>query len=104
MNKEYVDVSNAIADLTSKLTIAQNNLPGYHNKVDEAVFNVQNSAIKSSEQASRAIDGNVGDANNYFSLLKNYLLNLKAFGSISGGVYLSGGAIIIIILLLNLLL
>jgi len=62
LNKEYVDVSNAIADLTSKLTIAQNNLPGYHNKVDEAVFNAQNSAIKSSEQASRAIDGNVGDA------------------------------------------
>ena len=62
LNKEYVAVSNAIADLTSKLTIAQNNLPGYHNKVDKAVSNAQNSAIRSSEQASKAIDGNLSDA------------------------------------------
>jgi len=62
LNKEYVDVSNAIANLKSKLTIAENNLPGYHAKVNGAVSNAQNSAIKSSDQASKAVDGSVGDA------------------------------------------
>ena len=62
LNKEYVEVSNDIADLTSKLTIAQNNLPGYKNKASEATSDAQSTAINSSEQASNAVNGDVGDA------------------------------------------
>lgn len=62
LNKEWVEVSNDIADLTSKLTIAQNNLPGYHNKANDAVSDAQNTAQKSSEQASKATNGDLGDA------------------------------------------
>lgn len=62
LNKEYVEVSEDIADLTTKLTIAQNKLPGYHNKAVEAVSDAQKTAIKSSEQSSKAIGGDVGDA------------------------------------------
>ncbi len=62
LNKEYVEVSNEIADLTSRLTIAQNNLPGYNNKANDAKADAQNTAIKSSEQSSDAVNGDVGDA------------------------------------------
>jgi hypothetical protein len=62
LNKEYVEVSNEIAALTSKLTIAQNNLPGYHTKAGEATSNAESSATASSEQASKATNGDVGDA------------------------------------------
>ena len=62
LNKEYVNVSNDIADLSSKLTIAQNNLPGYNDKANAAVSDAQSTAIKSSEQASKATNGDVGDA------------------------------------------
>ncbi|PSL29160.1 hypothetical protein [Chitinophaga ginsengisoli] len=61
LNKEYVSVSNAIAELTSKLTIAQNNLPGYQNKSGDANSDAHSSAVASSEQASRATNGNIGD-------------------------------------------
>lgn len=62
LNKEYVEVSNDIAELTSKLTIAQNNLPGYQNKAGEATSDAQSTAINSSEQASNAVDGDIKDA------------------------------------------
>jgi DNA repair exonuclease SbcCD ATPase subunit len=62
LNKEYVEVSNDIAELTSKLTIAQNNLPGYQNKAGEATSAAQKTANESSEQASKATNGDLGDA------------------------------------------
>src|SRR4051812_48665542 len=62
LNKEYVEVSNHIAELTSKLTIAQNNLPGYHTKAGEANSNAQSSANASSEQASKATNGDLSDS------------------------------------------
>jgi uncharacterized low-complexity protein len=62
LNKEWVDVSNDIAKLTSELTIAQNNLPGYHSKAVDAVSDAQTSAQKSSDQANKATNGDLGDA------------------------------------------
>jgi chromosome segregation ATPase len=62
LNKEYVEVSNDIAALTSKLTIAQNNLPGYQTKAGEANADAQSSANASSEQASKATNGELRDA------------------------------------------
>lgn len=62
LNKEYINVSNDIAELSSKLTIAQNNLPGYHTKAREANSAAQGSANESSEQASKATNGDLGDA------------------------------------------
>lgn len=62
LNKEYIDVSNEIASLTSKLAIAQNNLPGYHDRADNATSNAQNMAVKSSETASNAVNGDLKDA------------------------------------------
>ena len=62
MNEEYIKVSNEITDLTSKLTIAQNNLPGYNSRANAAVSDAQSTSVKSSEQASKAINGDVGDA------------------------------------------
>ena len=62
LNKEYVDVSNDIAELTSKLTIAQNNLPGYHTRASEATSTAQSSAEASSEQAAKATNGDLSDA------------------------------------------
>jgi predicted nucleic acid-binding Zn-ribbon protein len=62
LNKEYVEVSNDIAKLTSKLTVAQNNLPGYHAKAGEATSDAKSSANASREQASKATNGDLGDA------------------------------------------
>ena len=62
LNKEYVEVSNDIAELTSKLTIAQNDLPGYHKKANEAVSDAQGTAMTSSDKASDAVNGDVKDA------------------------------------------
>ena len=62
LNKEYVNVSNDVAALTAKLTIAQNDLPGYQNRSDEATSSAQNTAIISSEKASNAVNGDIGDA------------------------------------------
>lgn len=61
LNKEYVDVSNDIAELASKLTIAQNNLPGYHKRASDATSNAKNSADESSRSASKATNGDLGD-------------------------------------------
>lgn len=62
LNKEYVEVSNDIAELTSKLTIAQNNLPGYQSKAGEATSDAQNTANESKDQAAKATNGDLGDA------------------------------------------
>jgi DNA-binding transcriptional regulator GbsR (MarR family) len=62
LNKEWVDVSNDLAKLTSELTIAQNNLPGYRSKTVDAVSDAQTSAQNSSDQAYKATNGDLGDA------------------------------------------
>jgi len=62
LNKEYVDVSNDIAELTSKLTVAKNNLPGYHTKATDAMSEAQTSADVSRQSASKATNGDFGDA------------------------------------------
>ena len=62
LNKEYMQLSADIADLTEKLTIAQNKMPKYQEKAGDAVSDAQKAAIKSSEQSAKAIDGDVGDA------------------------------------------
>jgi CRISPR/Cas system-associated endonuclease Cas3-HD len=64
LNKEYVSVSNDIAELTSKLTIAQNNLPGYQAKAGDVNSDAQSSADASSKQASRATNGDIDDVKN----------------------------------------
>jgi chromosome segregation ATPase len=62
LNMEYVKVSNEIADLTSKLATAQGNLPGYQAKANTAEANAQSAAATSSDQASKATNGDIGDA------------------------------------------
>lgn len=62
LNKEYVNVSNDIAELTSKLTITQNNLPGYHKRASDAASDAQSSADESRQSASKATNGDLGDA------------------------------------------
>ena len=62
LNKEYVKVNNDLADLNAKLTIAQNNLPGYKTKAIAAGTDAEDAATKSSNQASKATNGDVGDA------------------------------------------
>ena len=62
LNKEYVEVANEVAELTAKLTVAQNNLPGYHSKSEKAVHNAQETAQKSSDQAHKATNGDLDDA------------------------------------------
>lgn len=62
LNKEYVNVSNDIADLSAKLTIAQNNLPGYKSKAIAAGTDAEQAAAKSSNQAAKATNGEIDDA------------------------------------------
>ena len=64
LNMELVEVSNDVAELQSKLTIAQNNLPGYHSRSANATSDAQGAAAKSSEQASKATNGNMKDMKN----------------------------------------
>ncbi|RPD50826.1 MULTISPECIES: hypothetical protein [Chitinophagaceae] len=54
LNKEFTEVSNDIATLTAKLTVAQNNMPGYRAKANSADANAQDAAISSSNQADKA--------------------------------------------------
>lgn len=77
LNREYIEVSNEIADLTAKLTIAQNNLPGYNDKAAEAKTDAQNTAIKSSEKSSDAVNGDVGDARQAKKKAKKALRDAK---------------------------
>ena len=62
LNKEWVEVSNDIAELTAELTIAQNNLPGYESRAIKAQTNAQSTAQQSSDQAYKATNGDLGDA------------------------------------------
>ena len=62
LNKEFVRVSNELADLNAKLTIAENDLPGYQSKVNQANNSSANAANESSNQASKATNGSMGDA------------------------------------------
>jgi hypothetical protein len=62
LNKEWVEVSNDIAELTAELTIAQNNLPGYRSKAEKATTDAQGTAQQSSDQAYKATNGDLGDA------------------------------------------
>jgi hypothetical protein len=62
LNKELVKVSNDVAEITAKLTIAQNNLPGYNSKAAQAVTDAEGTAQKSSDQAYKATNGDLGDA------------------------------------------
>ena len=77
LNKEYVEVSNDIADLSAKLTIAQNNLPGYNTKADAAVSDAQNTSAISSEQAAIATNGDVKDARKAKRKAKHALKDAK---------------------------
>lgn len=62
LNKEFKEVSNDIASLNAKLTIAQNNLPGYQSKAKTADSDAQNAAVTSSDQAAKSTDGGVKEA------------------------------------------
>jgi len=62
LNKEFAKVSNDIADLTAKLTIAQNNMPGYQAKAKTAESTAQDAAVTSSVQADKATEGGVKEA------------------------------------------
>ena len=62
LNKEFVRVSNELVDLNAKLTIAENDLPGYQSKVNQANNSSANAANESSNQASKATNGSMGDA------------------------------------------
>src|SRR4249920_1594422 len=62
LNKEYVNVSNDIADLSAILTITQNNLPGYRSKAIAAETDAQHAAASSSKQATKATNGDIDDA------------------------------------------
>ena len=62
LNKEYTEVSNDIASLTAKLTVAQNNMPGVQSKAVKADAHAQTAAVNSSEQANKAVEGGVKEA------------------------------------------
>lgn len=62
LNKEIVEISNDVAELTSKLTIAQNNLPGYQSKAAQSTKDAKETAQSSSDQAYKATNGDLGDA------------------------------------------
>ena len=62
LNKEYTEVSNDIANLTAKLAVAQNNMPGVQAKADKADEHAQDAAVNSSEHASKAVQGGVKEA------------------------------------------
>ena len=62
LNKEFTEVSNDIADLTAKLTIAQNNMPGYQAKAKTSKQTAQYAAVTSSVQADKATQGGVKEA------------------------------------------
>ena len=62
LNKEYLSVSEDIADLTKDLAAAKDKLPGYQRKASDKTSDARKGAVKSNEQSSKAIDGDVGDA------------------------------------------
>ena len=62
LNKEFTEVSNDIANLTARLEVAQNNMPGFKSKANSAETNAQEAAVTSSEQADKARRGGVKEA------------------------------------------
>ena len=62
LNKEFTEVSNDIASLSAKLTIAQNNLPGYQSKARTADSDAEQAAVNSSAQAAKSTEGGVKEA------------------------------------------
>lgn len=62
LNKEYKKINKDVADLTSQLTIAEKNLPGYKSKASNAEDKAHTSAESSKDKASKANNGNVKDA------------------------------------------
>jgi chromosome segregation ATPase len=62
LNKEWLKMSNEIAELTAELTVAQNNLPEYESKAAKAKTDAQGTAQQSSDQAYKATNGDLGDA------------------------------------------
>ena len=60
--KEYARVSSNIADLSSKLTKAQNDLAAYSNKSDKAISDAQSTSMATADKASHATNGSVRDA------------------------------------------
>ena len=62
LNKEYTEVSNDIATMTAKLTVAQNNMPGYHTKANAAESDARDAAENSSVQADKATEGSLKEA------------------------------------------
>lgn len=61
-NKEYAKVTSNIADLTTRLTKAQNDLATYSSKSDKASSDAQSTAMATANKASHATNGNVRDA------------------------------------------
>ena len=61
-NKEYAKVSSNIADLTARLTKAQNDLAAYSSKSDKASSDAQSTAMATANKASHATNGSVRDA------------------------------------------
>ena len=62
LNKEFTEVSNDIASLSAKLTIAQNNLPGIQSKARTADSDAEQAAVNSSAQAAKSTEGGVKEA------------------------------------------
>ena len=62
LNKEFTEVSNDIANLTARLEVAQNNMPGFKSRANAAETNAQEAAATSSEQADKATRGGVKEA------------------------------------------
>ena len=62
LNKEFTEVSNDIANLTAKLEVTQNNMPGVKSKAMTAETNAQEAAVTSSQQADKATSGGVKEA------------------------------------------
>ncbi len=62
LNVDRLEVINNIAELTSKLTIAKNNLQIYLKKANDASEKARTSAIQSSIQSTEATNGNLSDA------------------------------------------
>lgn len=54
LNKEFTELSNDIANLSAKLTVANNNMHGYKSKADAAESIAQDAAVSSSVQANKA--------------------------------------------------
>jgi len=61
-NKEYARVSSNITDLTTRLTMAQNDLAEDSMKSDKASSDAQSTAMATADKASHATNGSVRDA------------------------------------------